>query len=144
MERVASGQLLTQRAQTPYRPPFMATHAPYGTWRSPISSEAVAGDRGWMYSLVTPAGGAVYWSEGRPHEDGRDAIAVRRPDGTLEDAIPAGFSARNRVHEYGGGAFTVHDGTLYFCNDDDQRIYALRDGTPVPITPEGSARYADL
>ena len=47
------------------------------------------------------------------------------------------------MHEYGGGAFTVHDGTIYFCHDDDQRIYRLVHGEPEPIAPPG-ARYADL
>ncbi|HET6550453.1 MAG TPA: prolyl oligopeptidase family serine peptidase, partial [Solirubrobacter sp.] len=124
--------------------------APYGTWRSPITAEHVAGDRGWTYSLVTAAAGAVYWSEARPLEGGRDAIVVRRPGAAPEDAIPPAFSARTRVHEYGGGAFTVApDGTVYFCHDDDQRIYAVSGGgEPRAITPEPAApfglRYADL
>jgi dipeptidyl aminopeptidase/acylaminoacyl peptidase len=120
------------------------TEAPYGTWRSPIDGETVARDRGWMYSLITVSGGSVYWSEARPHEDGRDAIVVKRPGEPPVDAIPSTFNARTRVHEYGGGAYTVHDGTIYFSHDDDQRVYRQPPGgTPAPITPPG-ARYADL
>ena len=119
------------------------TTAPYGSWRSPIDADAVAHDRGWTYSMLTAAPDGVYWSELRPEEDGRDAI-VR--DG--EDVIPPGCSARTRVHEYGGGAFTVAGGTVYFCHDDDQRIHVMRNGSPVPITPDPATpfalRYADL
>ena len=52
---------------------------------------------------------------------------------------------RNRVHEYGGGAFAVHDGVVYFTNDSDQRVYAHRPGeAPIPLTPDEAQRYADL
>ena len=83
-------------------------------------------------------GDAVYWSEARPLEDGRDVI-VRWRDGALEDVIPAGWSARTRVHEYGGGAYAVRDGVVYFCRDSDQRVYVGSN----PVSPAG-ARYADL
>ena len=51
---------------------------------------------------------------------------------------------RTRVHEYGGGAFTVHDGVIFFSNFSDQRLYRQDPGeAPRPITPEGEWRYAD-
>ncbi|MDA0168125.1 prolyl oligopeptidase family serine peptidase [Solirubrobacter taibaiensis] len=122
--------------------------APYGSWPSPIDGDVVASDPGWTHSLVHADGGSVYWSEARSLEGGRDVVVARRPDGTREDVIPADCSARTRVHEYGGGAYTVHAGTVYFCSDADQRVYAMRDGTPVAITPEPETehglRYADL
>jgi hypothetical protein len=122
--------------------------APYGSWPSPVSGDVVARDPGWPYSQVLTSDGAVYWIESRPEEDGRDVIVVWRPGAEPVDVIAAGWCARTRVHEYGGGQFTVHDGTVYFCEDADQRIYAIRDGEPVPLTPEPATkhavRYADL
>src|SRR4051812_1964335 len=139
--------------------------APYGTWSSPIDGRFVASDSGWMYSLVKVSGGDVYWSESRPAEDGRDALVVRRreagPGGAAggggaggrlaaaADVLPAEFSVRTRVHEYGGGAYTVDGHTVFFCNDADQRLYRAGRGeapraiTPAPDEPFG-LRYADL
>src|SRR6185295_17264409 len=96
--------------------------SPFGSWASPISSDLiVAGTIG----LGDPAidGGAVYWIESRPSEKGRSVVVRRRPDGQISDAIPAGFNARTTVHEYGGGAYLVDNGTVYFSNFADQRIY---------------------
>jgi dipeptidyl aminopeptidase/acylaminoacyl peptidase len=118
--------------------------APYGSWPSPVSGEVVARDPGWSHSLVVADGDDVYWSETRSLEGGREVVVRRRPDGTCADAIPAGSSARTRVHEYGGGAYTVHAGTVYFCHDGDQRVYAGDVAlTPEPETEHG-LRYADL
>ena len=56
-----------------------------------------------------------------------------------------GFNARTRVHEYGGGAYTVRDGVLIFSNFSDTRLYRVDgDDAPRPITPEGALRYADM
>ncbi len=37
------------------------------------------------------------------------------------DVTPPGFNVRTTVHEYGGGAYLLHDGTVYFSNFSDQR-----------------------
>ena len=123
--------------------------SPYGTWSSPIDGEVVASDSGWMYSHIKVSGGDVYWSESRPAEDGRDALMVRRGAAAPVDVIPPEFSARTRVHEYGGGAYTVEGDVVYFVNDADQRVHRVAPGgTPEPITPEPDVpfglRYADL
>jgi dipeptidyl aminopeptidase/acylaminoacyl peptidase len=50
------------------------------------------------------------------------------------------------VHEYGGGAYLVHGGTVFFSNFADQRLYRQDPGgEPVPITADsgGRDRYAD-
>lgn len=117
--------------------------APYGSWKSPISTDMLLAD---SVSLSQPLidGETIYWIEGRPQEDGRNVI-VRLTGGVAEDMTPAGYNARTRVHEYGGGDYTVNDGVIYFANFADQRIYRLRPGeAPEPITPEANLRYADL
>jgi dipeptidyl aminopeptidase/acylaminoacyl peptidase len=68
----------------------------------------------------------------------------RAPNGQTTDVTPPPLNARTRVHEYGGGAFLVVDGRVYFANFADQRLYRQgSDGEPRPITPEAALRYAD-
>ena len=71
-------------------------------------------------------------------------VVVRRtPDGRISDVTPAGFNVRTRVHEYGGAKYTVHDGTIYFANFADQRLYRQAGSTPPePLTSPGYF-YAD-
>ncbi|MGI8808168.1 MAG: prolyl oligopeptidase family serine peptidase [Acidimicrobiales bacterium] len=89
------------------------------------------------------SGDALYWSEGRPAEAGRQVIVRWEPGHDPVDVVPPPFSARTTVHEYGGGAFCVDGDTVYFSNFDDQRLWRVDPGqAPRPITPEG-ARYAD-
>jgi dipeptidyl aminopeptidase/acylaminoacyl peptidase len=115
---------------------------PYGSWPSPISAASIA-EGGVTLGGVAVDGGSVYWSELRPAEGGRTVIVK---DG--RDLTPAGFDVRTQVHEYGGGAWWVHGGTVYFANWDDQRLYKQVDGgEPVAITPvpeiRRGLRYAD-
>jgi dipeptidyl aminopeptidase/acylaminoacyl peptidase len=122
----------------------MARILPYGTWASPLPAAAVAA-QGLRYGGVAIDGDDVYWIEGRPQEAGRNVIVCRTAAGAVADVIPPGFNARTRVHEYGGGAYVVSGGDVYFSNFSDQRIYRTSrfDARPVPITPEGQWFYAD-
>ncbi len=118
--------------------------APYGSWKSPISSDLIVQETIVLGQVVLD-GMDVFWSELRPRESGRYAIMRRPSGGTNEDILPLPFNARTRVHEYGGGAFTVADGTVYFTNYSDQRVYQVRLGRgPEPVTPAVELRYADL
>jgi dipeptidyl aminopeptidase/acylaminoacyl peptidase len=123
----------------------MTATAPYGTWRSPIDAEmvSVAG-----ISLAQPQldGGIVHWLEGRPTEGGRIVLVRAAPASEPADVTPEGFNVRTTVHEYGGGAYLIYDGTAYFSNFGDQRLYRQAPGAdPEPITDEsgGTLRYAD-
>ena len=120
------------------------TLAPYGSWKSPISSESiVAGTIG--LSEVTLAGSDIYWLETRPTEGGRYVVVKRSADGQVTDVTPPSFNARTRVHEYGGGAYTVVDGVIYFSHFTDQRLYRQPPGSaPQPLTPPLDFRYADF
>jgi dipeptidyl aminopeptidase/acylaminoacyl peptidase len=132
-----------------------ATIRPYGSWPSPISAAVVAA-QGVRFGGVAVDGSDTYWIEGRPNEAGRNVLVRHRADGSTADVIPAGFNVRSRVHEYGGGAFAVARGNIYFSNFHDQRVYAVRAAAgsagpaeaghydPIPITPEGKWFYADF
>jgi dipeptidyl aminopeptidase/acylaminoacyl peptidase len=117
--------------------------APYGSWKSPITADLIVAGTVSLDQVVLD-GQDVYWLEGRPAEAGRYVVVRRTPHGKTEDVTPAPFNARTRVHEYGGGSYTVADGVVYFSNFVDQRIYRQRPGElPTAITPEGKTRYAD-
>ncbi|MEL7036074.1 MAG: S9 family peptidase [Cyanobacteria bacterium J06592_8] len=126
------------------------TVAAYGSWKSPITADLiVAGTVG--LGSVNWDGEDIYWLEGRPSEGGRNVLVRLTPDGQQQDITPKPFNVRTRVHEYGGGSYTIHQGIVYFSNFADQRLYrqviqdsALpHDVTPEPLTPEGKYRYAD-
>jgi dipeptidyl aminopeptidase/acylaminoacyl peptidase len=117
--------------------------APYGTWKSPIPASSVAADTIGLEQVVID-GEDIYWLEVRPFEGGRRVLVVRTLEGRVHDLTPQPYSVRSRVHEYGGGAFAVADGTIYFSNARDQRLYRQApDSEPQPITPAGACRYAD-
>ncbi|WP_338080083.1 prolyl oligopeptidase family serine peptidase [Antrihabitans stalactiti] len=129
----------------------MSRTAPYGSWRSPITAADVAASghpvEGGMF-----VGEQVWWAEIRTLEGGRSAIRSGDVD-YPNDVLPAPWNARNRVHEYGGGAWTVtQTGTVVFTEFSDQRIYVLETQShrrsPRPLTPRpavpGAIRYAEL
>src|SRR6476661_2073816 len=121
----------------------------HGSWPTPITSELVVRAAARLGEVVVD-GEDVWWSESRPAEGGRSVIVRRAADGTVTDVLPAPWNARTRVHEYGGGAWTVSGGTLWFTEFTDQRLYRLDAGsdTPVAVTPEvgmpAGVRHADL
>jgi dipeptidyl aminopeptidase/acylaminoacyl peptidase len=120
--------------------------APYGSWKSPITADLIVQGAVGL-GMIKTDGQDVYWLEPRPSEGGRTCIVRRTPDGQLHDMTPQPFNARTRVHEYGGGDFVIHQGTLYFSNFSDQRLYRQTPDAPAPapLTPESNAelRYAD-
>jgi dipeptidyl aminopeptidase/acylaminoacyl peptidase len=121
------------------------TVLPFGAWPSPITAEMLAAA---TVALGEPLldEGIVYWIEQRPTEGGRGVVRKADPHTAPVDVTPAEFDARTRVHEYGGGAYTVHRGTVFFSNRPDARLYRQPEGgAPEPITPDtdGSHRYAD-
>jgi dipeptidyl aminopeptidase/acylaminoacyl peptidase len=123
--------------------------APYGSWKSPITTDLLVGGQTVGLGAVEASDAGIYWLEGRPHERGRYALVFKPDDGDPVDVVPAGFNVRTRVHEYGGGAYWLHGTTVWCSNFTDGRVYRLeRAGAePQPVTPEPPApnlwRYAD-
>jgi dipeptidyl aminopeptidase/acylaminoacyl peptidase len=110
--------------------------APYGSWRSPITPAFITSLVG-IPTEIQLSGDNIYWLEMRPQEAGRYVIMRRTSDGSIDDMTASDFNVRTRVHEYGGGSFTVHGEVIFFSNFSDQRLYRLEpDRAPEPITPE--------
>lgn len=124
----------------------MTTTAPFGSWPTPITSELVVA-AAVRLSDAHVDGADVLWSEGRPSDGGRTQL-VRLHDGEVGDLLPAGRDARTAVHEYGGAAWWVRAGVVWFVDWADQRLYRVDPGgDPEPLSPEPAApradRYAD-
>jgi dipeptidyl aminopeptidase/acylaminoacyl peptidase len=118
--------------------------APYGTWPSPLGAQRVAAG---VKPLSAPriAGDSIFWLEGRPAEAGRVAAVRRAAQGAGEAVTPAPFNARSRVHEYGGGAYAVRGGTVYFSNFADNLVYShTPNAAPQPLTTNSQQRHADF
>jgi dipeptidyl aminopeptidase/acylaminoacyl peptidase len=122
---------------------------PYGSWPTPVTSELVVRAAARLGEVVVD-GTDLWWAEARPGEGGRTVLVRRSADGTTTDLLPAPWNVRTRVHEYGGAAWTVAAGTVWFTDFADQRLYRVDPGStePVAVTPEpplpAGVRYADL
>jgi dipeptidyl aminopeptidase/acylaminoacyl peptidase len=116
--------------------------APYGSWPSPITSDLIVA-QSIALADVRLDGEHIYWLEGRPQEEGR--LVVVRADwhgGNAVDMTAKPYSARTRVHEYGGGSWTVSRGVIIFSNFSDGRLYRVSEAAPDPqaLTPAPPAR----
>ena len=121
------------------------TQVPYGSWKSPITSDLIVAGALRLGQLALDQG-SIYWTEGRASEGGRNALIRQDPEGNLEEITPTDLNVRTRVHEYGGGAYLITAGIAYVVNFPDQRLYRLQPGqTPQPLTPDSDCqlRYAD-
>lgn len=118
--------------------------ASYGSWKSPITTELMTAKTIGL-GQVALDGVDVYWLESRPLEGGRNALMKVSPGGEPVECLPKEFNVRARVHEYGGGAYAVWEGVIYFVNFADQRLYRQAPGQPPQaLTSAEGFRYADF
>lgn len=121
-----------------------AVAAPFGSWASPVTAELIVGES-IRLGQIGVLGSDIFWSEGRPQEQGRNVLVWRSDDRRIADLTPAPLNVRSRVHEYGGGAFTLGRKAGFFVNDADQQIWRLRAGeAPHALTAAPGMRHADL
>ncbi|HLS93857.1 MAG TPA: S9 family peptidase, partial [Microbacterium sp.] len=115
----------------------------YGTWPSPIRPEDMP-TGSLRLGQARYVGDQVWWTESVPAEKGRTALVRAGHEAPI---LPAPWSVRSRVHEYGGGAWTVLDGERFaFVEQRDQRVYLGEPGAdPRPLTPADDAlAHGDL
>jgi len=117
--------------------------SPFGSWQSPVTSDLIVAGTIGLGSIALD-GEDVYWIESRPSESGRNVIVKRSPDRSVTDVTPQPFNARTRANEYGGGAYLVDKGTVYFSNFKDQKLYQQTPGSePQELTTAEDYFYAD-
>ncbi len=106
---------------------------PFGLWPSPIKPSHLAGATTFT-NLFWDHDGTLVWRENRAGRSG--ALMVGAPDGNAPRDLNDSYSARGGVG-YGGGAFTVGHGNVYFVEANTQRIYKqpTQKGPASPITP---------
>ncbi|MFH2038341.1 MAG: S9 family peptidase, partial [Chloroflexota bacterium] len=118
--------------------------APYGSWKSPITTDLVTANAIRIDEIICEQD-FIYWLEFRANQSGRQVIVRLTRDGNIADITPPEYNVRNRVHEYGGASYQVFNGVIYFSNFEDQRLYRQVPGSePFPLTPDNHDRYADF
>ena len=104
---------------------------PYGLWKSPISVDMVSRKVGLDATQYDTDGRTLVWLERR----GDRNVLVARSQGEGQRDLTDTLNVRGGVG-YGGGEFSVHQGTVYFA-ERSGRLYRqpLRGGGARPILP---------
>ncbi|KAG2018771.1 prolyl oligopeptidase, variant 3 [Coprinopsis cinerea AmutBmut pab1-1] len=126
--------------------------APYGTWESPVTAEAITKNANSIEALlVDGVTGTVYNLERRPSEGGRSVLVETRSGKDVLGPKSDGsrWNVRTGVQEYGGSPALVHNNIVYFSHYDDGRIYSKELGTEgskvIGVTPASKPyRFANL
>jgi dipeptidyl aminopeptidase/acylaminoacyl peptidase len=116
--------------------------APYGSWASPLTADALSSARVNVDDL-RGVNGRLYWTETQPSAGGISSLMSWAEGTPAAQISPVGVNVRTRVHEYGGAPYVVVGHTAYYSAFKDQRLYAVHaGGTAKALTPPGY-RYAD-
>ncbi|QUC17411.1 uncharacterized protein UV8b_01652 [Ustilaginoidea virens] len=119
--------------------------APYGTWPSPISVDAVIHKtRNLTSPRVSRRTGRAYFVEST--SQGRQTIIEVTRGGSLRDVLPDEYSVQNRVYEYGGSKYDVlPDGRIIFSNRDDTvRLVDPDTGDVSLVLASPASRYSSF
>lgn len=115
----------------------------YGSWVSPISAEMVS-SKSIRFTGLDLSEDVVYWSEQRPCEKGRVTLLKNNNQKILE-ILNAKYSARTRVHEYGGVPLFAFGDLVFFIADHDQGIYQVQENKkPIKIFAHKKCKFADV
>ncbi|KAF7559248.1 hypothetical protein G7046_g4907 [Stylonectria norvegica] len=119
--------------------------ASYGSWRSPITVDAVtSGSRTLASPRVSLLSGRAFYTETK--DSGNRCIVEIINDDELRDVLPAEYSAKNTVYEYGGFPFEIlPDDRIIFSNKDNT-VHILNPDTKAvsPLVGSPKLRYSDF
>lgn len=120
------------------------TLKPFGTWPSNITAETLVASQ-LRLGEIQIEGDRVWWTESRPAEGGRTVLMSRTPYTPPREEVLSDMNVRTRVHEYGGGAFHIQNGQVFFCNFKDQALYSqVGERGFRSMTTEENTRFADF
>ncbi len=115
---------------------------PFGSWPSPLGAEEISAHT-LKLREVQWDGSRLFWIEGRPSEGGRQAVMTQAPGESIREASPPATDARTKVHEYGGGSYVAHKGTLYYTRYSDQTLWSAPYFGGGRALTEPGMRFAD-
>ena len=127
----------------------LKTKSPFGSWASDITTDMISGSIIGLGQLSLDNSN-IYWTEMRPSENGRTLLMGLDNNGKIEELLPKQFNIRNRVHEYGGGSFTLNNGTVFFIDSKNHGIFKMRldeninDRIPELIVEKDKIFFADF
>src|ERR1700720_290025 len=103
------------------------TTAPYGSWVSPVTPALMTGKTVGLNGLSVD-GDVLYWLESRPNQAGRAALMSWSEAGGKVEITPAPVNTGTRVHEYGGGAYSVSAGWIVYSEETDGSVWLIPPG----------------
>ncbi len=124
--------------------------ASFGRWPSQLTAQTLA-NNSLRFGAPKLVGDAIFWPQSLPNEGGRTTLMLKTGNSDPQSLLPKPWDIRSKVHEYGGGAYTVASDAVYFVNAADQQIYSFNghngyddNAQPQAITQCHNARFADL
>ena len=88
-------------------------------------------------------GGRLHWLESGSGGPATTRIMRLSTRAIVEAVTGPNVDVGDRVHEYRGGAYSLHDGMLFYSDRSDGRICRHDAGESSPVTAPGADRFAD-
>jgi hypothetical protein len=80
--------------------------APFGSWASPLSAEALAAG-GISFGDLRAVNGTLYWTESVPASGGNIVLYSSKEGAEATAVTPQSTNVRTRVHEVGGAPYVT-------------------------------------
>jgi dipeptidyl aminopeptidase/acylaminoacyl peptidase len=96
-----------------------------------------------QFSELRMEGGRLHWLESGSGDSAATRVMRLAPNGVVEALTGPSVDVGDRVHEYGGGAYSVYNGTLFYSDRSDGRIWRHVAGKSSPVSAPGADRFAD-
>lgn len=119
-------------------------NGPCGSWPSPFTTETVAG-KNVIFSELQIDEENIYWLERRPQEQNRTVLVQWNKNMGIKDITTPSFSVGNKVHEYGGGSYSVHKNSIVFSDLNTGGIWTVsQDRQATCLYQDKALRFASF